>query len=558
MAYDILIKSGTLIDGTGAPARRADVAVSGGKIIEVSERIRDRARRTTDAEGLVVAPGFIDPHTHYDAQICWDGAATPSSWHGVTSVVMGNCGVGIAPCRPQAREIAMKDLVNVEAIPFEVLQAGITWDWETFPEYLDAAARRKPSLNLAFLAPLTPLRHYVMGEASMERAATEDETNKIKSLLGEAMDAGAFGFSSTLLNQHMGYGGRPLACRNASRAELKAYCNALRARGKGAIEMAMTRQIAVLEDPELELLDFMLDESGRPVTFIAMFDRDDLPEAVRETLRKAAPMIAKGARPQTSPLPLTREVNMRSPFSFAAFPSFRRVFEDKSKAAQAAVYRDPAFRAQFRKELERPLSFGNWARITLHEVKNPALKRFEGRTVADIAAELGKDGVDAFLDVTLRDDLENEFTMQSFNTRVDRMAEILNDRSVLIGLGDGGAHLDMLCDAGYPTYVLGTWVRERKVLTLEEAVRRMTSDPADFFGVKDRGRIAPGLAADLVLFDPATVGAAGRPERLYDLPGGAKRMVMRSAGIELTLVNGVPTWECGALTGAAAGTVLRS
>jgi N-acyl-D-amino-acid deacylase len=557
MPNDIVIKNGTLIDGTGAPGRRADVAISGGKIAGLGEA-SGPARRTIDAEGLVVAPGFIDPHTHYDAQICWDGATTPSSWHGVTTVVMGNCGVGIAPCRPEAREIAMRDLVNVEAIPFEVLKAGITWDWESFPEYLDAAARRKPALNLAFLAPLTPFRHYVMGEASMERAATDEETGKIAGLLGEALDAGAFGFSSTLLNQHMGYGGRPLACRNASRAELKAYCNALRARGKGAIEFAMTRQIAVLENPELELLDFMLEESRRPVTFIAMFDRDDLPEAVRETLRKAAPMIARGARPQTSPLPLTREVNMRSPFSFAAFPSWKRVFEDKSKAAQAAVYRDPAFRNQFREELKRPLSFGNWARITVHEVKNPSLKHMEGKTVAQLAAERGVDGVDALLDLTLEDDLENEFTMQSFNTRADRMAEILNDPTVLIGLGDGGAHLDMLCDAGYPSYVLGTWVRERKVLTLEEAVRRMTSDPAGFFGMRDRGRIAPGLAADLVLFDPQTVGSAGRPERLYDLPGGAKRMVMRSRGIEMTLVNGTPTWERGALTGAAAGTVLRS
>ena len=557
MAYDILIKNGTLIDGTGAPARRTDVAIAGGKIVGVGEGL-EPAKRTIDADGLVVAPGFIDPHTHYDAQICWDGATTPSSWHGVTSVVMGNCGVGIAPCRPEAREIAMRDLVNVEAIPFEVLKAGITWDWESFPQYLDAAARRKPALNLGFLAPLTPFRHYVMGEASMERAATDAETAKIAGLLGEAIDAGAFGFSSTLLNQHMGYGGRPLACRNASRAELKAYCNALRGRGKGAIEFAMTRQIAVLENPELELLDFMLDESRRPVTFIAMFDRDDLPEAVRETLRKAAPMIDKGARPQTSPLPLTREVNMRSPFSFAAFPSWKRVFEDKSKAAQTAVYRDPVFRNQFREELKRPLSFGNWERITVHEVKNPSLKHMEGKTVAQLATERGVDGVDALLDLTLEDDLENEFTMQSFNTRADRMAEILNDPTVLIGLGDGGAHLDMLCDAGYPSYVLGTWVREKKVLTLEEAVRRMTSDPAGFFGIRDRGRVAPGLAADLVLFDPATVGSAGRPERLYDLPGGAKRMVVRSRGIEMTLVNGVPTWEAGALTGAAAGQVLRS
>ncbi len=557
MAHDLLIRDGLLIDGTGAPARRADVAVSGGRIVEIGA-ISGGAARVIDAGGLAVCPGFIDPHTHYDAQICWDGAVTPSPWHGVTSVVMGNCGVGIAPCRPEAREIAMRDLVNVEAIPFEVLDRGITWDWETFPEYLDAAARRRPALNLAFLAPLTPLRHYVMGEASMERAATPEETARIKALLGIAMDAGAFGFSSTILNQHMGFGGRPLACRNASHDELRACANALRERGKGAIEIAVTRQIAVLEDDGYELLDLLLAESGRPVTFIAMFDRDDLPEAVRDTLRRAAPLIARGARPQTSPLPLTREFNMRNPFSFAAFPSWRRVFEDKSKPAQAAAYRDPAFRAQFREELKRPAAFGNWARITLHEVKSAALKPLEGMTVAEIAATQGKDPVDAFLDVTLADDLDNEFTMASFNTRVDRMTEILADPSILIGLGDGGAHVDMLCDSGYPTYVLGTWVRERGALTLEQAVRRMTSDPADFFGIRDRGRILPGLAADLAIFDPASVGSAGRPERRYDLPGGAKRMVMRSQGMHHTVVNGVVTWEDGALTGAAAGAVLRS
>ena len=555
--YDLLIKNGSVVDGTGAPARRADVALADGKIADLGS-LSETARRVIDASDLVLAPGFIDPHTHYDAQICWDGGLTPSSWHGVTSVVMGNCGVGIAPCRPEAREIAMRDLVNVEAIPFEVLAAGITWDWESFPQYMQAAARRKCALNLAFLAPLTPFRHYVMGEASMERAANASEISEIKNLIGTALDAGAFGFSSTLLNQHLGYQGRPLACRNASREELKAYCNALRERGKGAIEIAMTRQIGVMEDPELELLDFMLEESRRPITFIAMFDRDDIPEALRTSLRRARPMIERGARPQTSPLPLTREINMRNPFSFAAFPSWKRVFEDKSKEAQAAVYRDVNFRNQFREDLKRPASFGNWARIRVHEVKNPSLKRYENQTVAEIAAAQGKDGVDALLDLTLQDDLDNEFTMQSFNTRVDRMTEVLNDPSILIGLGDGGAHLDMLCDSAYPTYVLGTWVRERQALTLTEAVRRMTSDPADFFGIRDRGRLKPGLAADVVVFDPARVGSAARMERLYDLPGGAKRMVMRSQGIEYTVVNGAVTWERGALTGATAGTVLRS
>src|SRR5215813_8280710 len=557
MAYDLVVKNGLVVDGTGAPARRADVAVAGGTIAEVG-RVSDGAHTVIDADGLVVAPGFIDPHTHYDAQICWDGAVTPSSWHGVTSVIMGNCGVGIAPCKPKAREVAMRDLVNVEAIPFDVLNMGITWDWESFPEFLAAAARRHPALNLGFLAPLTPFRHYVMGEASMERAATPDETAQIKALLGEAIDAGAFGFSTTILNQHVGFQGRPLACRNASRDELRAYANALRERGKGAIEIALTRKTAVLDDEEYALLDFLLTESRRHVTFLALFDRDDIPEAVRETLKKAAPLMTRGARPQTSPLPLTRDINMRNPFSFAAFPSWKRVFVDKSKPAQAAVYKDVNFRNQFREDLKRPASFGNWARIRVHEVKKKELKELEGKTVAEIAAAQGKDGVDALLDLTLQDDLDNEFTMQSFNTRVERMTEVLNDPSILIGLGDGGAHLDMLCDSAYPTYVLGTWVRERQALPLTEAVRRMTSDPADFFGIHDRGRLQPGLAADIVVFDPARVGSAARMERLYDLPGGAKRMVMRSQGIEYTVVNGAVTWERGALTGATAGTVLRS
>src|ERR1700694_2122629 len=256
MAYDLLIRNGMVIDGTGAPARRADIAIAGGCIAEIGS-ISGSAKKVIDAKDLAVAPGFIDPHPHYDAQICWDGAVTPSSWHGVTSVIMGNCGVGIAPCRPKAREVAMRDLVNVEAIPFDVLNMGITWDWETFPDFLEAAARRGPSLTLAFLAPLTPFRHYVMGEASMERAATPDETAQIKALLGEAVDAGAFGFSTPILNQHLGYQGRPLACRNASRAELKAYANARKERGKGAIEIALTRKIAVMDDEEYELLDFL-------------------------------------------------------------------------------------------------------------------------------------------------------------------------------------------------------------------------------------------------------------------------------------------------------------
>jgi len=557
MPYDTLIKNGTLIDGTGAPARRGNVALAEGQIVGLGE-VDGLADHVIDASDCIVAPGFIDPHTHYDAQICWDPALTPSSWHGVTSVVMGNCGVGLAPCKKMARDVAMHDLVNVEAIPYEVLKQGILWEWESFPEYMAAAEQLAPALNLAFLAPLTPFRHYVMGSESMERAATAEETKHICALLGEAMDAGAFGFSSTVLNQHLGFGGRPLACRLADMSELRAYAGLLKKKGKGAIEIALTRQISILEDEQYDILELLLRESTRPVTFIALFDRDDISEAVRDTLRKIAPLIPMGARPQTSPLPLTRDVDMRSPFSFAAFPSWKRVFEDKSKDAQRAVYADKEFREAFREELKRPVSFGNWARVTLHEAKSPEIKKYEGLTVAEIAKAEGKDGVDCFLDLTLSDDLDLAFTMATFNNRPERMAEILADDSVLIGLGDGGAHVDMLCDSGYPTYLLGTWVREREALSLEEGVRRLTSDPADFFGISDRGRLREGLAADITIFDPAAISSSNRGEKRNDLPSGAKRMVMPSKGIEYSIVNGKIVYQDGELTGARAGNILRS
>lgn len=557
MPYDLIIRNGTVADGTGKPAYKADVAVADGKIVEVGEP-DGSAKQTIDAGDCVVSPGFIDPHTHYDAQICWDGAVTPSSWHGVTSAVLGNCGVGIAPCKPEAREVAMHDLVNVEAIPFDVLNKGITWDWESFPEYMDAAEKRKPSVNLGFLAPLTPFRHWVMGAESMERAATPDETKRIAGLISEAVDAGAFGFSSTILNQHMGFGGKPLACRLASDEELTAYCNVLKQKNKGAIEVALTRQIGVLEEDQCKTLDLLLTESGRPVTFIALFDRDDISEAVRNTLKLAAPQIAKGARPQTSPLPLTRDVDMRNPFAFASYPSWKRVFEDKSKEAMIAVYADKAFRDQFREELKNPMGPSDWTHVRLHEAHNAEVKRFEGMTVAEIANAQGKDAVDTLLDLTIADDLQLEYTITSFNTRVDRMAELLNNPAILIGLGDGGAHVDMLCDSGYPTFLLGTWVRERGVLTLEEGVRRLTSDPADFFGIKDRGRLQKGLAADITIFDPKTIGSPSHGERRFDLPGGGKRMVMPSHGVRHTFVNGVATYTEGELVGATAGKVLRS
>jgi len=279
---DLLIKGGTVVDGSGAPARQADVAIADGKVTAIGA-IDAPARRTIDAHGLVVAPGFVDPHTHYDAQICWDLPLSSAPWHGITTVVMGNCGVGIAPVRPEAREIVTWDLVNIEGIPFDVLDKGIDWDWQSYPEYIDAARRRGSGINLAFLAPLTPFRHFVMGEESMKRAATPAETATIAGLIGDAIDAGAIGWSTTIGRQHVGYKGRPIACRLADRAELAAYSNVLRERGKGTVQIALTRQVGYLLDDERELLDFLLTESGRPVTWSFLMDRH-VARSVRDVL----------------------------------------------------------------------------------------------------------------------------------------------------------------------------------------------------------------------------------------------------------------------------------
>jgi N-acyl-D-amino-acid deacylase len=555
MALDLIVKNGTVIDGTGAPGRRADVAIAGGKVAAIG-KITEGARRTIDASDLAVTPGFVDPHTHYDAQICWDPMVSCTSWHGVTSVVMGNCGVGIAPCRPKVREVAAWDLVNVEAIPFDALTRGITWEWESFPEYMDAAARRHSAINLAFLAPLTPFRHFVMGEESMEREASADETAKIAALLREAVAAGAVGFSTTTLPQHIGYQGRPLACRLASRDELKAYANALRDLGKGSIEVALTRRGGVVSEEEFDLLKFLLDESSRPVTWLAMAARPDRPEKTEETLRRLQPLIERGGIPQVLCKPFVVQMDLRNPFSFADMQMWGPVF-NQPLDKQKAIYRDPAFRAAFREELKRPHLFqGRWNRVEVLEITNPALKALERKTIAEAAEQRGADPLDTFFDLALEDDLNIQYTMQQYHE--EGIRQLITDSRTMLGLSDGGAHVNMLCDAGYCTYLLGTWVRERQAMTLEQAVKRITSEPADFFGLRDRGRLAEGLPADVTIFDPATVGSAKRARMQDDLPGGGRRLVMPAEGIEYTVVNGEVLYDRGKPSGALPGRVLRS
>jgi N-acyl-D-amino-acid deacylase len=554
MASDLIIRNGTIVDGTGAPGRHADVAISNGRIVEIGKCIGS-ARRVLDASDLIVAPGFIDPHTHYDAQICWDPLVSCSSWHGITTVLMGNCGVGIAPCKAAVREVATWDLVNVEAIPFDVLNRGITWEWQSFPEYMDAAAKRPKGINLAFLAPLTPFRHFVIGEESMERAATPEETLRIKLLLKEAVAAGAFGFSTTNIMQHIGYQGRPLACRLASSDELKAYCNALKELGKGAIEIALTRTPAVMSDDEYELLDLLLTESSRPVTWLALMKRYDLPGAYHQTMRRAEPLIKRGALPQISNLRLVNELDLRSPFMLASFPSWLPAFNQPVEV-QKKLYSNRDFREAFRNDLKTPRVFhGIWSLLWVKEAADPSLKELEGRTVDDIAQQRGRDGLDTFLDLALEDNLQLIYTMARFDVPEDLLA----DPRTMIGLSDGGAHVDMLCDAGYSTELLGSAVRQRKLMTLELAVKRLTSEPADFFGIRGRGRLITGNAADIAIFDLRTVGSsAERPEVRRDLPGGGRRLVVPARGVRYTIVNGEVLYENGQHTGAFPGEVLRS
>jgi N-acyl-D-aspartate/D-glutamate deacylase len=557
MSYDLLIRNGTIVDGTGKAAYRADVAIARGRIAEIG-RVKDGASQTIDASDLVVAPGFIDPHTHYDAQICWDPMVTCSSWHGVTSVIMGNCGVGLAPCRPETREVAAWDLVNVEAIPFEILKRGVTWDWISFPDFMNAAQRRRSAINLGFFAPLTPFRHYVMGEESMERAASQAEMAQIRALIGEALAAGAMGLSTTNSSVHIGYRGRPLACRQASREELAAYCGTLRDLGRGVIQLVLLNAPGELSESELDLLTFLVDQSQRPVTWAALFHRNDRPESAAKAMRDASSLIRQRALPQVSCRPLVNQLNLRDPFVFGQMkcwlPAFQRPREEQKK-----LYRDRAFRQSFREELRTPRIFtGEWERLQVAHVKNPALGDLVGMTVANVARQRGSDPLDTFLDIAIEDNLDTEYMIELFNTDERQVEALINNPDTLLALSDGGAHVDALCDAGYCTYLLGHWVREKQAMSLEKAVKRLTSEPADYFGITSRGRVAEGMAADLAIFDPATVGSARRPTMVDDFPGGGQRMITQAQGVEHTIVNGRAIYSRQKPTGELAGEVLRS
>jgi len=557
MAYDLLIRNGTVIDGKGTPRFHADIAVRNGKIAAIG-KIDEAATNTIDAGGKIVCPGFVDPHTHYDAQITWDQLLSSSSEHGVTTVMMGNCGVGIAPCKPAVRGLLTEDLVTVEGIDHEVLTEGIRWDWETFPQFIDAAAKRGSAVNLGFLVPLAPLRTYVLGVEANERAATASETQTIAGLLRDAIEAGAWGFSTTASRQHIGHGGKPLSARLASRDELTAYCGVLKQLGRGVIELALTKRYATLADDEEAFLKFMLDASERPVTWLSLHNLAEKPNAIAEILDRVAPLIKRGAKPQILTRPLLYDMNLRRPFMFTEMNAAKPLF-DASFETQMNIYADGTFRKAFKDELKLGRKWAGIAQnVIIVSVENPALKALEGKTIGEIAKARDTDPDDVFFDIAVEDQLQVKYVVPRANTDKAALAEALRDTRTMIGLSDAGAHLDMLCESGYTTYLLGHWVREEKALSLEQAIQRITSEPADFFGIRDRGRLETGAAADIVVFDENTIASPLRPTPVKDLPAGGTRLYSKAEGISQVVVNGRILYQEGRHTGAIPGQILRS
>lgn len=555
---DLVIHNARICDGTGTPSFMGTLGVQNGLVTYVGQDAGLTGQRTINANGLVLAPGFVDPHTHYDAQIAWDPLLTSSPWHGVTTVVMGNCGVGVAPVKPETRDILLHDLVNVEAIPYDVMQAGIEWRWESYGEYLDAVGQQGLGLNVAGLVAFTPLRHYVMGEASFERQATPDEIATMRRLLREAMQAGAFGFTSTTTRNHIGYGGRPLACRNASPEELAGLCHALRDVGRGAIEIALNSAgMHAIDDDDVALLHLLTRESGRPVTWLALLARPGEPDFHHtHTLEKLGEALLQRTMPQITPRPIMTWGTLQNPSMFASFLSWQQAF-NRPVAEQMALYQQPEFRDAFLSEVQSRRRTQMWAQTRVLEVHNPALQGYVGRSIQEIADAEGKRPVDVYLDVSLADQLQALYQAANFNYDQEGVERLITDDRFLVGLSDGGAHVDFLCDAGYATAMLDIWVRQRQALTLEKAVQKLTSVPAAFFGIPNRGVLAEGKIADLVLFDPDTV-TAKVPEYAYDFPRNGRRLICKAEGIVGTFVAGTQVYDHGMHTGVLPGRVLRS
>ncbi len=533
MDGDVVIRGGTLVDGSGAPGRRADVAVRDGRIAAVGDRLSGTTE--LDAAGQVVAPGFIDIHTHYDAQVFWDPDLSPSSFHGVTTVVAGNCGFSIAPTRADGVEIIVRTLQHVEDMSFDTLMAGVPWDeFETFPQYLDAVQRRGVALNFGCYVGHTAVRLFIMGAEAYERAATDREIDLMRAVIDDALDAGAMGFASSWSPTHNGDHGRPVPSRVADFAELAALLEPMRNRSRG---VAALLPGGVMSNSQMFELQRHI---GRPFTWTALltFAGSDYHEKVMDE-HAAARASGVDVWPQVSCRPLVFQMNLAEPFSLNTFPQFAALMDAPVEERKAA-YRDPAWRAATQRQLTSGgFSLFNTASLTVAE--SPSRPDLVGRSVDELAGEQGVTALDVLLDLSLDDDLTSRFWSVLANNNPDGIASLLPRDDVLLGLADSGAHVSQLCDACFATDLLGNWVRDRQVMSLEHAVHKLTAEPARVYGLDDRGTVAVGLAADLVVFDPDTV-APGPLRRVVDFPADGERLTADApVGMTHTLVNGVPT-----------------
>ena len=559
---NLLLRGALLIDGSGAPGRPADVAVTDDRVSAIAgpgSLSPPAGAEVVDLAGLALAPGFIDIHTHYDAQILWDSDLTPSSWHGVTSVVMGNCGFGVAPTRPEHRDIIVRTLENVEGMSTDALNAGIDWCFQTFPEYLSALEARGKRLNVAAFLGHTPLRLWVLG--GQERAAAPAEVAEMGRLLLEALQAGAIGFSTSRQPAHQGAYGRPVPSRFAEVAEVDAMAAVLGMAGKGVMQISIGPGLFVNEFSALAV------RYGIPVTWTALVTRADKPGAALRTALRAASLPGE-VYPQIACRPIVMQITMLDPAPLAAIDEWKEVLA-LPRGQRAALYQDPAWR-----DRARPATLAAWAhrwpKISVQEtVAEPAAA---GIPLDELAAARGTTPFDLMLDIALADgalgdgapgnaapasNAPTRFRVVLENDADDEIGALLADKGTLLGLSDAGAHASQLCDACFSTDLLGKWVRDRKAISLEEGVWRLTGHPAQAFRIPGRGLVREGYFADLVAFDPATIGASAL-ERVYDQPGGADRLVARSAGVTHTWVNGVATRRDGQdIPGVTPGRLLR-
>ena len=521
---DFLIRGASVVDGTGLPARFADVAVKDGRIAFVG-KVDEPAGTVLEAGGLTLMPGIVDVHTHYDAQITWDPTLSPSVSLGVTTAVMGNCGFGIAPCPATMRETMLKNLSVVEGMDLEALLRGTRWEFETFAEYLDALERARPYANVAVLAGHSTIRTAVMGEEASSRAQpTEDELSRMKAIVREALRAGAAGFASSFSPNHSGWGGKPMPSTIASDEELKRLAGVLGEEKRGIFVMATGPRATP------EFMESIAAETGRPafmVTVLTMYSRAQ-PGRALEYYERCAQAIARGheVRIHTSCQPLSFDFTLREPYILYSHDAFDAV-KAAAPAERARIYRDPAFRQRLRENLASPKSgilfHGDWSQIELDDVP---------------VTRLSESPLDFVFDLPL----DTQLVAKLYQNDDAGVAPLLRHPAGVVALSDAGAHLIYFCDAGFGLHFLAHWVRETGTFTLEEGVRRLTSDPARRYRIPQRGSIEPGNWADFMLFDPAKVGISGLQKK-NDLPGGGRRLVRTPVGIHGVWVNGLQVFD---------------